>query len=1142
MATIQYARLYPDTTQLQAKDGHNLTAGWVEVYLAGTDDPATTYADFNGTVNPQRIIVDDNGRFCAIVDKSKAYRVEVYDADGMLQWTTEPVWCTGNAGAGMSVTRVVSTDGSIAVEENIDGSERTYDLSIAPSDSDEFLEWIKCSEEDCGSTWYPVYQAGTMETEAGQGIKVHAGQLYHFTNTFYVDPNGTGINYDTFKVTMYCNDEIVDERDFDIDSSLNDMVMCEFSTDLIPEADGVVYYKLTIPSTCEVTAEVQCHRIYSGINAVPDTCATKQWVQETFDYNMAEKISYSALEYNDNGDISGISGSAIAGGLDSAAVSSIASSYAESAISSISGWSGDFSSISSKIDWSSSGVFQPSGDYAYNSSLSSKVDQSAFEQCCDEVHSALDEKLDKSASGEFQPSGQYVYESSYSSFSSEVTNNISSLSSNVSGISADMSAYVPFSGLEGEGGKVTGISGSAFKGHEYTGISPVVVDNTADTISVEHRTLCVDSTMTAYNSGSSAVIGVNVAGLDLSSKMDASASSLFYSTSNPSGFITGVDLTPYQLTADMSAYAHESSLSSKLDASASSDFMSTSERADYLPASASADLFTGVHTDSSLTGNGLSSSPLGVERVNVKFASGLATGISGDSVVVSADANYFSSYATTSYVDESVSSKLDASASSEFYPSSNPSGFLTAHQSLAGYATESYVDSAVSGKLDATAYDSAEFYTTSNPSGFIDAASASSIASAYQIVSATATQLNAGTAYLTSVNDTPISAARAGNAANASLANSAWYDGTGRLISALPDEATVSSIASAYAESAASSKQDTLTFDWDADSAISSINGSALAGQGGSGGSPIVVTGTAWDSSTSAYVYDLSSNLSAAESHVYSSQMDGQLNYINKFFDDSSNAYRLEAALIRAGAEQYAMGWSSRFVYMPGRSMWTTADDATGLFAPLQYATGACLAMSAGKYFKAYYKGNEWFVADNRYGYARGEVHNSRGCRVIVEHTAGSWAALSAKNSDANVTLNNGKFYSTAKMAVANSQAYVQVQRGNSDSKYNSATLDTDYLKFYNGMTTGYVDPEDTASGTAYMPAETEYIYISSIPYWNGKMDSAEMSAYVAKSAYDDLYSAFTALSGVISTYSGWFSDLSSISAKVNNSAIGVIE
>jgi hypothetical protein len=84
--------------------------------------------------------------------------------------------------------------------------------------------------------------------------------------------------------------------------------------------------------------------------------------------------------------------------------------------------------------------------------------------------------------------------------------------------------------------------------------------------------------------------------------------------------------------------------------------------------------------------------------------------------------------------------------------------------------------------------------------------------SSAQVVTATATQLYAGTAYLTSVNGAPVSASRAGNAANASLANSAWYDGTGRFISALPDSATVSSIASAYAESAASGKLDTTAF------------------------------------------------------------------------------------------------------------------------------------------------------------------------------------------------------------------------------------------------------------------------------------------------------------------------------------------
>lgn len=111
-----------------------------------------------------------------------------------------------------------------------------------------------------------------------------------------------------------------------------------------------------------------------------------------------------------------------------------------------------------------------------------------------------------------------------------------------------------------------------------------------------------------------------------------------------------------------------------------------------------------------------------------------------------------------------------------------------------------------------------------------NSAEVSAIASAYQVVSATATQLYAGTAYVTSINEAPVSAARAGNAANASLANSAWYDGTGRFISALPDSAAVSAIASSYVESGVSSKQDTLSFAYNTADQISSINGSALGG------------------------------------------------------------------------------------------------------------------------------------------------------------------------------------------------------------------------------------------------------------------------------------------------------------------------
>ena len=568
------------------------------------------------------------------------------------------------------------------------------------------------------------------------------------------------------------------------------------------------------------------------------------------------------------------------------------------------------------------------------------------------------------------------------------------------------------------------------------------------------------------------------------------------------------------------------------------------------------------------------------------------------------------------------------------------------------------------------------FYAPSAGFAPTNSADVSAIASAYQVVSATATQLNAGTAYLTSVNEAPISASRAGNAANASLATSAWYDGTGRLISSLPDEATVSSIASAYAESAASGKQDTLTFEWDSDSAISSINGSALAGQGGAS---IPFVGNYYDSAESA-TSDITANVSSVSSLAYTTHNGTVVNTYKGINDTLGITHLGVASFIAPGAEINSNGYTLAFA--PGTSMWTTADYATGIFSPLQYGTGAGMFLDNAS-FKGYLKGNEWFVANTNYGYARGEVHQSRGCRVIVEHTGGAGAVLSAKNRDANVTLNSTS-YGTAKMAVASSQAYVQVQRGDGAYKYNSAKLDTDYLKFYNGMTTGYLDPEDTASGTAYMTAETEYIYISSIPYWNakldssaiecdtasaitaiggsaiagcggggvdsatvssiassyaesaissvsgdyystsnpsgfltsvdlsnyattayvdssvsgkldsssvgtaewlmvtwatsiggsqisaelasqsntaltawsdsngrdltalaaesslsGKQDSSAMTAYVEKTAYDNLYSAFTALSDVISTYSGYFS---SISAKVDNSAIGVIE
>ena len=838
---VQYAPLFALETQFQAKNGRNLTGGFLRVFYAATDDPADTYSDYNLTRNPDMIVLDDNGRALVICDKSKAYRLEVYDADGMLLWTEEPVYCSGTGGGGVSITRVISTDGSISIDESVAGSTTTYDIGLAPSDSDEFLEWIKCSEEDCGSTWYPVYQEGTMETEAGQGIKVHKGQLYHFTNTFYVDPDGTGINYDTFKVLMYCGDNIVDSRDFDIDSSLNDAVQCEFSTDVIPEEDSHVYFKLTIPSTCEVTAEVQAHRIYSGINAVPDTCATKQWIAESYQplSGMSSYVPYSAVGNNNIGQVTGINGSAIAGSLDSATVSSIASSvassiassYTESAFSSISSWTAEFSSISSKADSSSLSAYQPvsaMSGYATEAYVDAKVgdklDATASSlfltglpddlATTGDVASAVSGKLDKSASGEFYP-----------------------MTGNPSGF---LTAHQSLAGL-------------------------ATVEYVDSSVSSK-----LDTSAFASASAGFAPTGDYAYNSSLSAYYPASASGAF----QPSG--------QYQTAGD---YAFNSAVSAKLDSSASSNFVVNSAMSSWIPYSAldySGTAISGIG-GSSLAGMGGGADYSGIYPVNVDNT---AREISVDSLPLVTDSS------------------------------------MTAYGSAGSSVIGVNLD-ILSGKLDSSA----------------------------QVVTATGTQLYAGTAYLTSVNGAPVSASRAGNAANASLATSAYYDGTGRLISSLPDSAAVSAIASSYAESAASSKQDTLTFGYDSNNLISSIDGSALAGGG-----------------------DYVENSALESSSGYSaSGTDGKTTGIS-----SISGQPLISKVLAPNAYQghQQKGYA---VLMPTAAPFGTAS---GVYAPLQSTPSAyaSLALSSQNQ-RGYLAGNNLFISDSN-GAIQVQANPNRGIRI----------------------------------------------------------------------------------------------------------------------------------------------------------------
>lgn len=293
--------------------------------------------------------------------------------------------------------------------------------------------------------------------------------------------------------------------------------------------------------------------------------------------NLSSYIPYSALDYNATGEISGIAGSAIAGGVNSSVVSSIVSSMVSSkadqsamedccssmssvvssiqndvsSISSyVSGLTGDYleksassmfapsgnymsasesssfypmtgnpsgfltgvdlsdyattayvdSSVSSKMDVTASGYLQPSGDYAYNSSLADYLPASSSGDFITSTaglapsgdyayNSAVSSKLDASASSQFALSGDYAYNSS-------------------------LSSLVAYSSLESADGVITAISGTAIGGGagvEYSGVAPIVVDNAVHKVSADSVDLTFDSSMTSVLTDSQLIVGVSTA-------------------------------------------------------------------------------------------------------------------------------------------------------------------------------------------------------------------------------------------------------------------------------------------------------------------------------------------------------------------------------------------------------------------------------------------------------------------------------------------------------------------------------------------------------------------------------------------------------------------------------------------------------
>ena len=115
--------------QFQNKNGSILTHGKIYVYYSGRTALATTYSDEDGTVvNPNPIILDNNGRAACFASSMYAYTVVVCDAYGKELFSYDIT--LHDAVSVAKDVLVLGTDGTVLVDtENLPNGVK-YDLSV----------------------------------------------------------------------------------------------------------------------------------------------------------------------------------------------------------------------------------------------------------------------------------------------------------------------------------------------------------------------------------------------------------------------------------------------------------------------------------------------------------------------------------------------------------------------------------------------------------------------------------------------------------------------------------------------------------------------------------------------------------------------------------------------------------------------------------------------------------------------------------------------------------------------------------------------------------------------------------------------------------------------------------------------------
>ena len=583
--------LFDSIFQIENIAGKPVVGGHIEVFVAGTDQKYITWQNFDGTKNPFKIPLNNDGRAVVLVEPHYTYDIYIYDSfnnmicsrlnvkpaiggDVTVYGLTE-VWHDGTMsgeGTPQSPLSVVSAgkvyDGIEPIVVN--NIENKISANHVPLGVQDPLYFVQDDEEGCiiGFSGQTVPEGVMTESALGfennkitgyNGSAFSAGNEYEAGSYIDIDNNTisvTGLQpegdyaYNSalsskLDVTALPQD-LVHSGDLTAYQPVGDYLSATDSANFLLTSDSGNFYPMTGNPSGFLTA----HQSLQGY-------ATEQWVE-------------------DKGYITGIDIQESAGWNEATTVVNNNSAIWNNTTNVVSSNSAQWGATNPQIPVtgingikiSESGdkvVFEVSADYALADDLTGKQDSLTFGYKDTAISS-----IDNSA----------LYDNSAHARITTLAGRISDLSSN----KLDTTAFRDVSGTF------------------LTAVDLTPYQTTAG--------------MTAYQSAGD--------------YLTTADSANFYTTANESGFITGVDLSDYALSADVS-----NELSNKLDTTAFSDVSGSFLTAVDIPQSATwNEVSTTVQSNSAQWAEGGTTytSPSGTIRIAGDTLEGTTSAVVGDSI------------------------------------------------------------------------------------------------------------------------------------------------------------------------------------------------------------------------------------------------------------------------------------------------------------------------------------------------------------------------------------------------------------------------------------------------------------------------------------------------------------------------------